>query len=201
MTVTRMLKVWHGSLWLLRYCFPTFFHVVLVLSEKWAVIRSPHKQELDGGVNSDNKSSQVTLNSAYLPQLLGSKRRISWVKLDNGDVKYVNCKCIEELSTTCGAWKNVRQWLTRPFLPDLPFQDRFGMSLIYKCCTLLSQGREKHNGLKFTFNNLLLYCSDCCPILCLVHVLNLRNRQKLNNTIVRIVKACVCPALCKQKCT
>lgn len=65
----------------------------------------PCKQKLDDGVNSDNKPSQVTSNSAYLPQLLGSKRLISWVKLDSGNVKYVNCKHIEGLSTTCGSWK------------------------------------------------------------------------------------------------
>ena len=34
-------------------------------------------------------------------RIINRARRIS--KLDNGDVKYVNCKCIEELSTTCGA--------------------------------------------------------------------------------------------------
>lgn len=54
-------------------------------------MHSPHKQELYGGVSSDNKPSHVTLSSAYLPQLLGSKR-LNWVKLDSGNVKCMNCK-------------------------------------------------------------------------------------------------------------
>lgn len=104
MTVNRMLKFWYDSLQQLHCWLPTFLHVAFVLSEKRAGICEWREQELNGGVNND-KSSEVTLTSVSISQLLWSNTLSSWVKLDKGRVRCVICLCTEQLSVTSATWK------------------------------------------------------------------------------------------------